>query len=288
MRTITAALRTRAGAAAAIVLAAVLLLALAGPFLAPYDPLRNSTDILQPPSAAHWFGTDYLGRDVLSRVLAGAPMSVFTAFEAVAIGLVIGVVPGITSVYLGRVYEWITLRVMDGLIALPFLIFAIAVAALLGNAVHQAMVAVGILLAPSFYRITRAAALSHANAQYVTAAQLFGASTWRVLRTHVWSKIVPTLVVTTANATAGALLIVSSLTFLGIGVVPPDPTWGGIVASDLGYLAQRPYGPLFPSLFIMATVGALNLLADAIRDTGGDHGRALTTSRTGARRVRLT
>ncbi|MEV4567853.1 ABC transporter permease [Nonomuraea sp. NPDC049419] len=287
MRTITDALRTRPGKVAAAVLAVVLVLAVTGPFLAPYDALKNSADILQPPGAAHWFGTDYLGRDVLSRVLAGAPASVFTAFEAVAIGLVIGVVPGITSVYLGRAYEWITLRLMDGLIALPFLIFAIAVAALLGNAVHQAMVAVGILLAPSFYRITRAAALSHAGAQYVTAAQLFGASTWRVLRTHVWSKIVPALVVTTANATASALLIVSSLTFLGIGVAPPEPTWGGIVASDLGYLAQRPYGPVFPSLFIMATVGALNLLADAIRDTSGDRGRARTLMR-GARRVRLT
>ncbi|WP_406675127.1 ABC transporter permease [Nonomuraea sp. N2-4H] len=287
MKAITDALRTRAGAVAAIVLAAVLVLAVTGPFLAPYDALKNSADILQPPSAQHWFGTDYLGRDVLSRVLAGAPASVFTAFEAVAIGLVIGVVPGITSVYLGRAYEWITLRIMDGLIALPFLIFAIAVAALLGNAVHQAMVAVGILLAPSFYRITRAAALSHAGAQYVTAAQLFGASAWRVLRTHVWPKIVPTLVVTTANATASALLIVSSLTFLGIGVVPPEPTWGGIVAGDLGYLAQRPYGPVFPSLFIMATVGALNLLADGIRDAGGDRGRARTLMR-GARRVRLT
>lgn len=288
MRTITDALRTRAGAIAAIVLAAVLLLAVIGPLLAPYDPLKNSVEILQPPSAAHWFGTDYLGRDVLSRVLAGAPRSVFTAFEAVGIGLVIGVVPGVTSVYLGRVYEWITLRVADGLIALPFLIFAIAVAALLGNAVHQAMIAVGILLAPSFYRITRAAALSHANAQYVIAAQLFGASTWQVLRTHVWLKILPTLVVATANATAGSLLIVSSLTFLGIGVVPPEPTWGGIVASDLNYLTQVPYGPVFPSLFIMATVGALNLLADAIRDTSGDHGRARKLWRRGARRVRLT
>ncbi|MCW2877125.1 MAG: transporter permease [Sphaerisporangium sp.] len=287
MKTITGALRTRAGLTAAIVLAAVLLLTVIGPLLAPYNPLKYSAEILQPPSAAHWFGTDYLGRDVLSRVLAGGPRSVFTAFEAVGIGLVMGVVPGITSVYLGRVYEWITLRVMDGLIALPFLIFAIAVAALLGNAVQQAMLAVGILLAPLFYRITRAAALSHANAQYVTASQLFGASVWLVLRTHVWSKILPTLVVTTANATANGLLIVSSLTFLGVGVVPPEPTWGGIIASDLSYLSQAPYGPVFPALLIMATVGALNLLADAIRDTSGDYGRARILRKRGARRVNL-
>ncbi|MHA7987687.1 ABC transporter permease [Rathayibacter sp. CAU 1779] len=273
MKQIASALHTRAGLIAAIVLGLVLVIAIIGPAIAPFDPVKNTAAILQPPSTTHWFGTDYLGRDVLSRVLAGAPLSVFTALEAVGIGLVIGVIPGITSVYLGRAYEWITLRVMDGLIALPFLIFAIAVAALLGNAVQQAMIAVGILIAPSFYRITRAAVLSHANAQYVTASQLFGASLFRVIRTHVWSKILPTLVVATANATAAGLLIVSSLTFLGIGVVPPDPTWGGILASDLSYLSQAPYGPIFPSLLIMATVGALNLLADAIKDTSGDHGR---------------
>ncbi len=274
MKIFAGALRTRVGLIAAIVLGCVILLAIIGPVVAPYNPESQGSAILQGPSAAHWFGTDYVGRDVLSRVLAGAPLSVFSAVEAVAIGLGIGVIPGITSVYLGRTYEWVTLRIMDGLITLPFLIFAIAVAALLGNALQQAMIAVGILISPSFYRITRAAALSHANAQYVTASQLFGASVLRVVRTHVWSKILPTLMVTTANALGGGLLIVASLTFLGIGVVPPSPTWGGILASDLNYLAQAPYAPLFPAIFVMITVGALHLLADAIRDTSGEDGRA--------------
>lgn len=274
MKILAGAVRTRMGLTAAIVLGCVVLVALLGPLLAPYSADHQGTAILQGPSAAHLFGTDYVGRDVLSRVLDGAPLSVFTALEAVAIGLVVGVVPGITSVYLGRTYEWVTLRVMDGLLALPFLVFAIAVAALLGNALQQVMIAVGILIAPTFYRITRAAALSHANAQYVTASQLFGASVWRVVRTHVWSKILPTLIVTTANATGGALLIVASLTFLGIGVAPPAPSWGGILSSDLNYLTQVPYAPVFPALFIMITVGALHLLADAIRDTSGEDGRA--------------
>ncbi|GGH41739.1 ABC transporter permease [Microbacterium album] len=274
-RGLLSALRTPAGTAAAVVLLVVAVLALFGPVLAPYPPnQQDATAVLQGPSAAHWLGTDYVGRDVLSRILAGSTLSILTAVEAVGIGLLLGVLPGITSVYFGRAYEWLTLRLMDGLLALPFMIFAIAVAALLGNGLHQAMLAVGILLAPGFYRITRSASLNFTNTQYATAAELFGSTTLRTIRVHIWGKIVPVIVVATANAIGGALLIVASLTFLGIGVQPPEPTWGGMLASDLGYLYQRPYGPLIPSLLIMATVGALNWLADAIRDTSGDRGRA--------------
>ncbi len=236
--------------------------------------LPEHPQILAGPSAQHLLGTDYVGRDVLSRLLAGSTLSVVTALEAVGIALVAGVVPGLLSVYLGRPFEWATLRLMDSLLALPLMIFAIAVAALLGNGLHQAMFAVGILLAPGFYRLTRAAALGFTGAQYVTAAELMGASPRWVLTKHVWAKILPVIVVTTANAMSAGLLIVASLTFLGIGVVPPNPTWGGMLASDLSYLHQRPYGPLFPSLLVMITVGALNWIADAIRDASGDTGRA--------------
>lgn len=269
------ALRTPAGVLASCVLLGVVVLALFGPLLAPYPPnLQDPAAVLQGPSAAHWLGTDYVGRDVLSRLLAGSPLSVFTAVEAVAIGFVLGVVPGLTSVYFGRGWEWFTLRLMDGLLALPFMIFAIAVAALLGNGLQPAMLAIGILLAPGFYRLTRSAALSFTNTQYATAAELFGSSTIRTIRVHVWGKIVPVLVVATANAIGSGLIVVASLTFLGIGVQPPEPTWGGMLASDLGYLYQRPYGPFIPSALIMATVAALNWVADAVRDTSGDHGRA--------------
>jgi peptide/nickel transport system permease protein len=269
------ALRTPAGVLTSIVLLGVLVLAVFGPALAPYPPnLQDPAAVLAGPSAAHWLGTDYVGRDVLSRLLAGAPLSVFTAVEAVGIGFVLGVVPGLTSVYFGRAWEWFTLRLMDGLLALPFMIFAIAVAALLGNGLQPAMLAIGILLAPGFYRITRSAALSFTNTQYATAAELFGSSTLRTIRVHVWGKIVPVLFVSTANAIGSGLIVVASLTFLGIGVQPPEPTWGGMLASDLGYLYQRPYGPFIPSALIMVTVAALNWLADAVRDTSGDQGRA--------------
>lgn len=274
-RALLAAFRTPSGVLASTVLLVVAVLAVFGPALAPYPPnLQDPAAVLQGPSPAHWLGTDYIGRDVFSRLLAGSTLSVVTALEAVGIGLVLGVVPGVTSVYFGRAWEWFTLRLMDGLLALPFMIFAIAVAALLGNGLQPAMLAVGILLAPGFYRLSRSAALSYTHTQYVTAAELFGSSTLRTIRVHVWGKVLPVIVVATANALGGGLLIVASLTFLGIGVQPPEPTWGGMLESDLGYLYQRPYGPLFPSLLIMATVGALNWFADAVRDSRGVEARA--------------
>jgi peptide/nickel transport system permease protein len=264
------ALRSRTGRVSAIILTVVVLFAVVGAVGTPYDPLgTNVSHLLAPPSWSHWLGTDYLGRDVLSRLLAGAPLSLLSAALAVAIAFVLGVVPGLLSVYLGRVFEWVSLRLVDALITLPFLVFAIAMTALLGNGLVQAMFAVGILIAPAFYRVTRAAALAAANSQYVEAARLVGASPWWVLRTHLWGKVAPAVAVTTANAMGAALVIVSSLTFLGIGVQPPQPTWGGLLADDLGYLFQQPYGPIFPTILIMLTVGAFNGLADALRDASG-------------------
>ena len=130
------------------------------------------------------------------------------------------------------------------------------------------LAAVGILLAPAFFRVTRAATLEHARAQYVEAAELLGASRPHVIRVHVLRKVLPNIVVTTASLTAAALLAVSFLTFLGIGVQPPTPTWGGILSSDLDYLSQAPWAPFIPGALIAVTVGALNALADAFRDRG--------------------
>jgi peptide/nickel transport system permease protein len=267
-------LRPASAKIAAGILAVVVVLALFGPALAPYDPLtQNTSALLHGPSGAHWLGTDGLGRDVLSRLLAGSPLSLAAALLAVAVGLVLGVVPGLLSVSFGRIFEWTSLRLMDTLIALPFLVFAIAMTALLGNGVVQAMIAVGILISPAFYRVSRAAALSVARSPYVEAAVLVGASTGWIVRRHVWRHVLPAVAVTTAGMSGAALVIVSSLTFLGIGVVPPAPTWGGLLATDLQYLYQRPWSPFAPALLIVATVWALNALADAIRDAQTARGR---------------
>jgi peptide/nickel transport system permease protein len=256
--------------AAFVVLAIVIFLTAFGPLLAPQDPLAQNTGaMLQGPSAHYWLGTDSLGRDVFSRLLAGSTLSVLAALQSVMIGLVLGVVPGLLSVYLGRTFEWFSLRLIDALITLPFLVFAIAMTALLGNGLIQAMFAVGILITPAFFRVSRAAALSACNAQYVEAAVLMGASTRWIIARHVWLKVIPAVAVTTASMTGACLAIVASLTFLGIGVVPPEPTWGGLLATDLKNFYDRPFGPLAPAAMIIATVWALNALADVMRDVTG-------------------
>jgi len=271
-------LRLRTGRLAVILLSIIVFLAIFGPLLAPYDPLAGSARPLTGPSFAHPFGSDYLGRDVLSRILAGSPVSVLSALEVAGIAMLVGAVPGMASVYLGRVFEWLTLRFADTLIALPFLVFAVAMAALLGNGISQAMFAVGILLAPVFYRVARAATLSVSQSQYVEAAILAGASTSWIIRRHVWSKVLPPIAIALAHTMGTGLVVVASLTFLGIGVQPPAPTWGGILASDLGYLSYKAYAPLFPTVLIMGTVWAFNMLADAIRDVAGQSGRALLST----------
>ncbi|MCX5001353.1 MULTISPECIES: ABC transporter permease [unclassified Streptomyces] len=267
------------GRIAVAVLAAIALLALFGPLLAPQNPLATSDHTLAAASGGHWLGTDYLGRDVLSRLLDGSRVSILGALEVALTALAIGAVPGILSVYLGRVFEWVTLRLTDTLVALPFLLFAVAVIALLGNGLTQAMLVTGALVSPLFYRVARAATLAVARSPYVEAAIVSGASIGWIVRRHVWSKVLPPIAVALAQTIGVGFVIVSSLTFLGIGVQPPAPTWGGLLASDLGYLSHQPWAPLAPALLIMVTVWACNLLADAIRDVSGEAGRALVNNR---------
>jgi peptide/nickel transport system permease protein len=257
----------------------IALLAIFGPLLTPYDPLLNTPNQLAGVSGKHWLGTDYLGRDIFSRLLQGSRDSVIGALEVAAVALAVGAIPGILSVYLGRAFEWVTLRIVDTLVALPFMLFAVAVTALLGNGITQAMLVTGVLLAPTFYRVSRAAALSVARSQYVESAQISGASLGWIVRRHVWSKVLPPLSVALAYTIGVGFVIVSSLSFLGVGVQPPKPTWGGLLASSLGYLNFQPWAPLAPAVLIMLTVWACNLLADAIRDVSGEAGRAFVNAR---------
>lgn len=269
MRTLRALWAQPASRLAFAVLTVIAFLVVFGGTLAPYDPLRQFSDeVLQAPSGKHLLGTDYVGRDVLSRLMAGTRLSVVGALEAVAIAAVLGVPSGLASAWMGRIGEWVSLRIADTLMILPFTVFAIAVAGTIGNGLQQAMIAVGVLISPMFFRVTRAVALGLRRTQYVEAAELMGASQWWTLRKHIWSKVLPNVAVAAAHATGASLLVVASLSFLGIGVQPPAPTWGGMLSADLGYLAQQSWAPIFPALLMMATVGSLNILADGIRDAG--------------------
>ena len=267
--------RLASGRIAIVLLSILLFLAVFGSLLSPYAPNDTVGPQLAGPSSQFLLGTDYIGRDVLSRVLNGAGLSVLGALLVAAIALVFGALPGVLSVYLGRVFEWVTLRVIDTLIALPFLVFAVAMTALLGNGVFQALFAVGFLLAPVFYRVSRSATLSVANSQYVEAAILSGASTWWIVRKHVWQKVAPPIAISLSTTIGLGLVVISSLTFLGIGVSPPQSTWGGLLATDLEYIALQSWAPVVPIALILIAVLACNLFADAVRDTAGESGRQL-------------
>jgi peptide/nickel transport system permease protein len=253
---------------AGLVLVAVVVVSVAGSRLAPDDPLHQDTDTLfaHAGSAGHLLGTDYIGRDVFSRLLAGAGPSVLSAFAMVAVGLLLGALPGVLSAFAGKVPEFFLQRTADAFMTLPPIVFAIAVAGLFTNGELAAIIAIGVLLAPRFFRIARAETLGFANAQYVEAAQLLGASRAWIVRRHVWRKVLPTIAVTTATSAGYAVLAAASLGFLGLGVQAPDPTWGGMLSDNVQHLAEDAWAPVWPGLFIALTVWALNVLADGLRD----------------------
>lgn len=270
-------LRKRTGQIAVGLVVGLVIIGFFGSALAPFDPLDTTGEPLASASAAHWFGTDNLGRDVLSRILAGAGISLLGGVLVSVIAFFVGTIPGILSVYLGRTFEWASLRLMDTVIALPFLIVAVAVTALLGNGLLPALVVVGVLVSPIFYRVARSVALSSISADYVLAARLFGASTSWVVSRHILPKLIPALAVTFANTVAAGLIVISSLSFLGIGVQPPEPTWGGILAETLGHISRQPLGPIFPSVFIIAAVWAFHALADLLRDAEAEPALSIVT-----------
>jgi peptide/nickel transport system permease protein len=271
-------LHRRTGQLALALIIVLVTIGVFGSLIAPYNALDTTGAPLAPPSGSHWFGTDSLGRDVLSRILAGAGISLLGGVLVSVVAFFIGTIPGILSVYLGRVFEWASLRLMDTVIALPFLIVAVAVTALLGNGLIPALVVVGVLVSPVFYRVSRSVALSSVTADYVLAARLFGASTYWVVSRHILPKLIPALAVTFANTVAAGLIVISSLSFLGIGVAPPAPTWGGVLAETLGHISRSPLAPIFPSVFIIAAVWAFHALADLLRDAEIEPVRAETAA----------
>jgi peptide/nickel transport system permease protein len=264
---------------AGIVLVLVALTAVFGPWLRPDGPnAQDATAIFASPGHAHLLGTDNLGRDTLSRLIDGTRLTFEGALLSMLIGLGLGAIPGMASAFVGRRTQFVSMRLVDAMLAFPPIIFAIAVVGAFGSGRWTASVAIGILIAPRFFRIVRAETLGLVGSQYVEAAELVGASRAYVLRVHVFRKVVPTIAVTSATTMAEALLAVSALAFLGLGPPAPAATWGGMLADDLTYLSQDPYAAIWPGLAIMITVAALNVIADGLRDS--------STVRLPAKRIR--
>jgi peptide/nickel transport system permease protein len=250
-----------------VVLAVLIGVAIAAPLLTPYSP--TAVDVmnrLQPPSSANWFGTDELGRDILSRVILGARVSLQVGFIAVGISLAAGVPLGLVAGFYGGRIDDAIMRFMDMLFAFPAILLAIAIVAVLGPSMANAMIAIGIVFTPIFARVTRASVLSVREEVYVRAARSIGASDLRLLRTHVLPNVMAPIIVQTSISLAFAVLSEAALSFLGVGVQPPRPSWGRMLFDGRGFMQQAWWMALFPGLAIFLTVLACNVVGDALRD----------------------
>ena len=253
--------------AGAVVLLGVLAVALLAPVIAPYNPIDNSlTDRLKTPSRAHLFGTDDFGRDVFSRVVWGARVSLLVAAVVVSVAALGGGAVGLVSGYLGGRLDHAVMRVVDMVLAFPALLLALALMAGLGSSLLNVILAITVAFLPRFTRLQRAVTLAVREREFVTAAVALGSSQGRVLLHHVAPNcLAPALVMLTVSA-ADAILVESSLSFLGLGVQPPAPTWGAVISDGRSFLQNAPWISGFSGAAIMITVLGLNLLGDGLRD----------------------
>jgi len=249
------------------VITSFVLLALLAPFVAPFNPTQTSwTLIRKAPSWAHWMGTDENGRDVLSRVIWGARASLLAGVISVCIASGVGVPVGLLAGFVGGKVDAVIGRIIDAMLAAPFLILAIALAAFLGPSLQNAMIAIGITATPIFVRVSRAATMDAATNDYVEAARALGNPPWRVAFRHVLPNIVPPIMVQATLAIAGAIIAEASLSFLGLGQQPPAPSWGSMLNSAQRFLTQAPWLAIFPGAAIFLAVFSFNLIGDGLRD----------------------
>ncbi|NGM13210.1 ABC transporter permease [Verrucosispora sioxanthis] len=250
-----------------LVLAVLVVVGVGGSWLAPSGINEVNVDqMLQPPSWAHPFGTDELGRDVLSRVMVAARVSLQVGLVSVGIALVVGVTLGLFAGYYRGWLDNVLMRCMDVLFAFPVLLLAVAIVAVLGPGLVTAMVAIGVVYTPIFARVTRAGVLSVREQVFVRAAVSVGASDLRIMRRHVLPNIAAPLIVQTSLSLAFAILSEAALSFLGLGVQPPDPAWGRMLFDGRGFVTDAWWLGFFPGAAIFLTVLAFNLVGDALRD----------------------
>ncbi|HXH07258.1 MAG TPA: ABC transporter permease [Vicinamibacterales bacterium] len=262
--TVRRSVALRAGFA---IVVAVLLVALAAPVIAPHDPVANNlAQRLRAPSPQHVFGTDDFGRDVFSRVVWGTRISLLVAAIVVTIAALGGALVGLVAGYLGGRLDDVVMRVVDILLAFPAILLALAVMAALGSSLINVIIAVAIAFFPRFARLQRAVVLTVREREFVTAAEALGSSRWRILWRHVMPNcLAPVIVMSTVSA-ADAILVEASLSFLGLGVQPPAPTWGAVISDGRSFLQNAPWISGLSGLAIMVTVLGLNLLGDGARD----------------------
>jgi peptide/nickel transport system permease protein len=266
-RAVRRLVKRRGAMVGAVVVLFFVLVAVAAPLIAPYDPVATSwSAVRKPPSPEHWLGTDEIGRDVLSRVIFGARASLLAGVISVCISLACGVPIGLVSGYVGGFLDGLLMRITDALLACPFLILAIALAAFLGPSLTNAMIAIGVSAMPAFIRLTRAQVLNAKVEDYVEAARALGNPHRRIVLRHILPNILAPIMVQATLAIAAAIIAEASLSFLGLGQQPPAPSWGSMLNTAKNFLEQAPWMAMWPGAAIFAVVLAFNLFGDGLRD----------------------
>jgi peptide/nickel transport system permease protein len=250
-----------------IIIAAFVVMAVLAPLLAPYDPIQQSwSTIRKPPSQLHWFGTDESGRDLLSRVIFGTRASLLAGVVSISIALGLGVPVGLLAGYGGRWTDALISRITDAMLACPFLILAIALAAFLGPSLQNAMIAIGVTATPIFVRLTRGQVLAVKVEDYVEAARAVGNPPTRIALKHILPNILPALIVQATISVATAIIAEASLSFLGLGQQPPAPSWGSMLNTAQRFLTNAPWMAIWPGLAIFLIVLSFNMVGDGLRD----------------------
>ena len=250
-----------------LLVALVIVMAAGAPQIAPYSPYDlDVTKMLQGPSVAHWLGTDEVGRDVLTRTIYAARISIEVALIAVSVGLAGGTLIGLLAAYFGGVVDMVLMRLMELLFSFPAILLAVVLMASLGTSILNAMVAIGIIFIPGFARLARASTMDVLRQQYVEAARSIGMGDARIIFREILPNILAPLLVEAAVAFAYAILLESALSFLGLGAQPPEASWGNMINTGRGFMAQAPWLGIVPGAALFFCVLGFNLLGDGMRD----------------------
>lgn len=242
-------------------------IAILAPLISPYDPIATSWSAIRvAPSAAHWMGTDEIGRDEMSRVIFGARASLLAGVVSVLLAAAIGVPTGLLAGFAGGWIDALLSRLVDAMLAIPFLVLAIALAAVLGPNLRNAMIAIGITTAPIFMRVARGSTLDVMTHDYIEAARAVGNPAWRIAVRHVLPNIFPPILVQATLSIATSIIAEASLSFLGLGEQPPTAAWGAMLNAAQQFLTLAPWLAIFPGVAIFLTVLGFNLLGDGLRD----------------------
>ncbi len=270
-------MQTRAGRIGSVIVAVYVLITIAGAWVAPYSATElDIVNAYQGPSSAHWFGTDQFGRDIFSRVLIGARRTILVAAAATAVGVAGGVAIGLAAGYYGKHVDEITMRIVDGFMSFPSLLLALLIVTTLGSSALTVLLAIGVVFIPRVARVVRAATLDVRSQEFIEAARLRGESGAYILFREILPNVSAPVTVEAAIRMSYAILLTTSLSFLGLGAQPPTPDWGLMVAEARTFILEAPSMVIFPALAISILIVGVNLLGDGIREVlnyGGEEAR---------------